>query len=58
MRDREISHGSHKCRGTQASKPTQGEGMWWKSQPGVWNIFKPKSCVNINGAGSERENPA
>lgn len=45
-------------RNMQASKSTQGEGTWWKSQPGVWNIFKPKSCVNINGAGSERENPA
>lgn len=45
-------------RNMQASKATQGEGRGGNHGQEFGVIFKSKSCVNINGAGSERENPA
>lgn len=45
-------------RNTQASKATLGEGCGRNHSQEFGIILKSKSCVNINGAGSERENPA
>lgn len=45
-------------RNRQSSKATQGEGRGRNHGQEFGVSFKSKSCVNINGAGSERENPA
>lgn len=65
MRVREIAYSFHERESRYAAVPRQpahfkthpGRGTGGNHSQEFRIIFKSKSCVNINDAGSERDNP-